>query len=48
MGIWHERLSRRKDHGRALWFLLSFLVWFDLFMYEGNHKAYRKHAPSEA
>jgi len=43
-GMWQEHLSRKKDHGRALWSLLSFLVWFDLFIYQGDHKAYRRHA----
>jgi len=46
MEIWREHLSRKKDHGRALWSLLSFLVWFDLFIYEGDHKSYRGHAPT--
>jgi asparagine synthase (glutamine-hydrolysing) len=36
--LWREHLSRKRDHGRALWTMLNFLVWFDLFVDRGNYK----------
>lgn len=36
--LWKEHLARRRDNGRALWCILSFLIWFDLFVYDGNYK----------
>ncbi|MBI2385290.1 MAG: asparagine synthase (glutamine-hydrolyzing) [Elusimicrobia bacterium] len=37
-GLWREHLARRKDNGRALWCILNFQVWFELFVYEGSYK----------
>ena len=36
--LWQDHLARRRDNGRPLWCVLNFLVWFDLFVYEGNYK----------
>lgn len=37
-GLWQEHLARRKDNGRALWCLLNFQIWFELFVLEGSYK----------
>jgi asparagine synthase (glutamine-hydrolysing) len=39
-GLWREHLSGRRDNGRTLWCILSFLLWFDMFVYEGNYKQF--------
>ncbi len=39
--LWREHLAFRRDNGRALWCILIFLVWFDLFVYNRDHKKYR-------
>ena len=36
--LWAEHLARRRDNGRGLWCALNFLIWFDLFVYEGDYK----------
>lgn len=36
--LWEEHLSGRRDNGRALWSLLTFLVWFDLFVADKDYK----------
>ena len=33
-------LAGRKDYGRALWCILNFLVWFDLFVRNRDYKKY--------
>jgi len=38
--LWSEHLSGRKDNGRPLWCVLNFLIWFDLFVYNGDYKKY--------
>lgn len=38
--LWREHLARKKDNGRALWCVLMFLVWFDLFVYDRDYKNY--------
>jgi asparagine synthase (glutamine-hydrolysing) len=38
--MWEEHLSRKKDHGRSLWCILNFLIWFDLFVYNNDYKNY--------
>lgn len=30
--LWHDHLSRRRDNGRALWCILNFLIWFEMFI----------------
>ncbi len=40
--LWEEHLAGRHDHGRGLWCLLNLLVWFDLFVYDGNYKSFLK------
>ena len=42
MELWHEHTSFKRDNGRALWSLLMFMIWFDLFVYNGNFKEYLK------
>jgi len=39
-GLWREHLARKRDNGRALWCILNFLIWFDLFVYDKNYKEY--------
>lgn len=36
--MWAEHLAGRVDHGRPLWCVLNFLIWFDLFIQEGSYK----------
>lgn len=38
--LWREHLEGRRDNGRALWSILNFLIWFDLFVAKGD---YREH-----
>ncbi|MDD5304401.1 MAG: asparagine synthase (glutamine-hydrolyzing), partial [Elusimicrobia bacterium] len=38
--LWSEHLSGVKDNGRPLWCVLNFLIWFDLFIYEGSYKRF--------
>ncbi len=33
----HEHRSRARDHGRSLWALLSFQLWYDRFIGGANH-----------
>ena len=44
-GLWQEHLARRRDNGRPLWCILNFLIWFDLFIYEGNYKQFLQREP---
>jgi asparagine synthase (glutamine-hydrolysing) len=37
--LWKEHLAGARDNGRALWCVLMFLVWFDVFVHE---KSYRR------
>ncbi|HCC48350.1 MAG TPA: asparagine synthase (glutamine-hydrolyzing) [Elusimicrobia bacterium] len=43
--LWREHLARRRDNGRALWCVLMFQVWFDLFIHDGNYKDYLSQQP---
>lgn len=36
--LWKEHVGRKHDHGRALWSILTLLIWFDLFVYDGNFR----------
>ena len=38
--IWQAHNSRKKDYGRALWCILIFLIWHDLFVVNKNYKNY--------
>lgn len=38
--MWQQHLSRKQDHGRSLWCVLNYLVWFDLFVYNRDYKKY--------
>lgn len=38
--MWREHLAGVKDHGRSLWCIINFQVWFDLFVHEGNYRRY--------
>jgi asparagine synthase (glutamine-hydrolysing) len=38
--MWGEHLARKKDHGRSLWAILNFLIWFDLFVWNKDFKKY--------
>ncbi|MFH1414632.1 MAG: asparagine synthase (glutamine-hydrolyzing) [Elusimicrobiota bacterium] len=33
-------MSGKKDYGRALWCILIYLIWFDLFVYSRDYKKY--------
>ena len=34
--IWEQHQSHRIDHGRALWGLMNFLTWHDLYLGSGD------------
>ncbi len=36
--LWREHVERKRDNGRALWCIINFLIWFDLFVYDGDYK----------
>ena len=38
--LWREHLERRRDNGRALWCVLNFLLWFDLFVHDRSYKRF--------
>jgi len=38
--IWNLHQSGKADYGRVIWCILNYLIWFDLFIYEGNYKTY--------
>jgi len=38
--LWKDHLARRKDNGRVLWSLLSFMIWFEMFVYNRNFRDY--------
>jgi asparagine synthase (glutamine-hydrolysing) len=40
--MWDAHMNKKCDMGRALWCVLMFLIWFDLFVYNKNFKDYLK------
>lgn len=36
--LWAEHRAYRRDNGRGLWCALNFLIWFDLFVHDGDYK----------
>jgi asparagine synthase (glutamine-hydrolysing) len=38
--LWEEHQSGRRDNGRALWCVLSFIIWFDMFVWNKDFKKY--------
>ncbi len=38
--LWQEHVSKKRDHGRALWSILNLLVWFDVFVHDRSFKDY--------
>jgi len=38
--IWREHKSMKVDHGRILWGLLNYIMWFDIYIATGNFKSY--------
>lgn len=38
--IWLEHLARKRDHGRGLWSIIMFIVWFELFIETSDYKKY--------
>ncbi len=39
--IWRQHQAGKKDYGRALWCVLVYLIWFDLYIENKNFAAYR-------
>lgn len=39
---WNIHKSGKADYGRPLWCVLNYLIWFDMFIYNGNYKSYWK------
>lgn len=46
--FWRLHLEGRRDYGRPLWCLLNLLVWFDLYVADGDHERYREGVESSA
>lgn len=42
--LWEEHASLRRDNGRALWCLLNLLIWFDLYVRDGDYKKHLRKA----
>ncbi|HBL15993.1 MAG TPA: hypothetical protein DD417_04325 [Elusimicrobia bacterium] len=40
--LWEDHLARRRDNGRALWCILSVLIWFELFVHTRDYKKHLK------
>ena len=38
--IWLEHTNRKRDNGRALWSILNYIIWHDLFIYNNDFKKY--------
>jgi asparagine synthase (glutamine-hydrolysing) len=38
--LWEEHRQKKRDNGRALWSILNYLIWFDLFVYNRDYKNY--------
>lgn len=38
--LWKDHLARKCDHGRTLWCILNFLIWFEMFIYNSDFKEY--------
>ena len=38
--LWREHRQRKRDNGRALWAVLNYLIWFDLFVHNRDYKRY--------
>ncbi len=43
--MWGDHLAHKRDNGRALWCLLNFLIWFDLFVDNRTYKSYLPQRP---
>jgi asparagine synthase (glutamine-hydrolysing) len=41
--MWDIHMAGKQDMGRALWCVLNYLIWFDLFIKTGNYKQYWSH-----
>jgi len=41
--LWEEHLRGKRDNGRALWCVLSVLIWFELFVYDRDYKKHLGH-----
>lgn len=40
--LWRQHLAGKKDNGRPLWCILSFMIWFELFVSSSD---YKRHLP---
>lgn len=38
--LWKDHLAHKKDNGRTLWSILSFLIWFEMFIYNSDFRDY--------
>ena len=38
--IWLAHLSKKRDNGRALWSIIIFIIWFELFIETNDYKKY--------
>ncbi len=43
--IWNIHLSGKHDYGRAIWCVLNYCIWFDLFILSNDYKSYLQKAP---
>lgn len=38
--IWKLHLAGKKDYGRAIWCVLNYCIWFDMFILNNNYKSH--------
>jgi asparagine synthase (glutamine-hydrolysing) len=38
--IWHAHLNMKVDHGRFLWGLLNYLLWYEAYIEKGDFRSY--------
>jgi hypothetical protein len=38
--MWQEHKARQVDHGRALWSLLNYMLWYEMYIEKHNFAAY--------
>ena len=38
--IWEEHISMKFDHGRALWGILNYMLWHEIYIEKKNFQSY--------
>ena len=39
--LWDQHQSKRIDHGRALWGLINYMTWYEIYIEKGNHASFQ-------